>query len=60
MTQDLANMMLVPGSETVKNTIEMYTPVTCVSLIICKKCEQSEFDRCYNASKRGLLVTILL
>lgn len=57
---DLADMMLVPGCEAFKNTIKMYTHVTCVSLIMCRKCDQSEFDRFYNASKRGLLVPILL
>ena len=50
---DLADMMLVPGSETFKNIIKMYTHVTGVSLIICEKCVQSEFDRFYNASKGG-------
>ena len=34
---DLADIMLVPGSDTFKNTIKMYTHVKCVSLIICKK-----------------------
>ena len=57
---DLADMMLGPGSESFKNTIKMYTHVTCISLIMCKKCVQSEFDRFYITSKRGLLVTILL
>lgn len=51
---DLADILLVPGSETYN---KMYTHVTCVSLIICKKWCTVRVKLIYNASKRGGVVS---